>query len=77
MSNGSDKTATAAQDEPEKSNVEEKEKKSPFEPPYVEDLFVGELEGLEGEDGMAVLVCLQFNVAVWRGPNIRCLPKYS
>jgi hypothetical protein len=33
-----------------------KEKSSPFEPPYVEDLFVGELEGLEGEEGMVALV---------------------
>ncbi|KAJ9121757.1 hypothetical protein QFC22_002379 [Naganishia vaughanmartiniae] len=46
----SDGTATTTKD-----NAEEKEKSSPFEPPYVEDLFVGELEGLEGEDGMVVL----------------------
>jgi hypothetical protein len=32
------------------------DKSSPFEPPYVEDLFVGELEGLEGEEGMVALV---------------------
>jgi hypothetical protein len=35
-----------------------KEKGSPFEPPYVEDLFVGELEGLEGEEGMVALVSI-------------------
>jgi hypothetical protein len=32
------------------------EKSSPFEPPYVEELHVGELEGIDGEEGMAVLV---------------------
>lgn len=35
------------------------EKSSPFEPPYIEDLFVGELEGLEGEEGMVALVSLK------------------
>jgi hypothetical protein len=34
------------------------EKSSPFKPPYVEDLFIGELEGLEGEEGMVALVSL-------------------
>ena len=34
----------------------EKKKSSPFEPPYIEDLFVGELEGSQGEEGMAMLV---------------------
>ena len=35
------------------------EKSSPFEPPYVEDLFIGELEGLEGEEGMVALVSFE------------------
>ena len=31
----------------------------PFKPPYVEELFVGALEGIEGEQGMSILVsCL-------------------
>lgn len=37
------------------------EKSSPFEPPYVEDLFIGELEGLEGEEGMVALVSTKSN----------------
>lgn len=32
------------------------QKKSPFEPPYIEDLHVGDIEGPEGEEGMAVLL---------------------
>lgn len=31
-------------------------KKSPFEPPYIEDLHVGDVEGCDGEEGMAVLL---------------------
>ncbi|KAJ9102558.1 hypothetical protein QFC21_002959 [Naganishia friedmannii] len=52
---GTAATPGVAKDNAKKINSEEKEKRSPFEPPYVEDLFVGELEGLEGEDGMVVL----------------------
>nr|XP_019048580.1 hypothetical protein I302_02352 [Kwoniella bestiolae CBS 10118]OCF27510.1 hypothetical protein I302_02352 [Kwoniella bestiolae CBS 10118] len=40
--------STAAGD---KQNTEE-----PFKPPYVEELYVGCLEGLEGEEGMSVLL---------------------
>lgn len=28
----------------------------PFKPPYVPELFVGSLEGFEGEEGMSILV---------------------
>ena len=28
----------------------------PFKPPYVPELFVGFLKGLEGEEGMSILV---------------------
>jgi ATP adenylyltransferase len=34
----------------------ESKKSSPFEPPYIEDLFVGDVEGTEGEEGMVMLV---------------------
>ena len=30
--------------------------KEPFKPPYVEELYVGTLEGIEGEEGMSILV---------------------
>lgn len=30
----------------------------PFKPPYVEELYVGTLEGIEGEEGMSILVSL-------------------
>lgn len=30
----------------------------PFKPPYVPELFVGSLEGLEGEKGMSILVSM-------------------
>jgi hypothetical protein len=36
--------------------TEEQKKSSPFEPPYQEDLFVGDLQGVQGEEGMAMLV---------------------
>nr|XP_019014367.1 uncharacterized protein I206_00449 [Kwoniella pini CBS 10737]OCF53148.1 hypothetical protein I206_00449 [Kwoniella pini CBS 10737] len=36
---------------PDKQNAEE-----PFKPPYVEELYVGCLKGLEGEEGMSILV---------------------
>lgn len=54
------------------ANADEKEKKSPFEPPYVEDLLVEELEGLEGEDGMIVLVSPHLNAAPGRVTDICC-----
>lgn len=31
-------------------------KAEPFKPPYVEELYVGALEGIEGEEGMSILV---------------------
>ena len=31
-------------------------KKEPFKPPYISELYVGSLEGLEDEPGMSVLV---------------------
>jgi len=34
----------------------EQNKKEPFRPPYVPELYVGCLEGLEGEEGMSILV---------------------
>jgi ATP adenylyltransferase len=36
--------------------------KEPFKPPYVEELYVGTLEGIEGEEGMSILVrpCYSF-----------------
>jgi ATP adenylyltransferase len=34
-----------------KQNAEE-----PFKPPYVEELYVGTLDGIEGEEGMSILV---------------------
>lgn len=33
-------------------------KKEPFKPPYVPELYVGCVPGLEGEDGMSILVSL-------------------
>jgi hypothetical protein len=44
--------------EKEEEKEKTKEKTSPFEPPYIEDLHVGDVEGFDGEDGMAVLVSL-------------------
>jgi ATP adenylyltransferase len=35
----------------DKQNMEE-----PFRPPYVPELYLGCLEGLEGEEGMSILV---------------------
>lgn len=32
------------------------ETKEPFKPPYVPELFVGAVKGLDGEDDMSVLV---------------------
>ena len=29
----------------------------PFKPPYVPELYLGCVEGLEGEPGMSILVC--------------------
>lgn len=34
----------------------EQNKAEPFKPPYVDELYVGCLEGLEGEEGMSILV---------------------
>lgn len=41
----------SGQDGSGKQNVQE-----PFKPPYVEELYVGALEGIEGEQGMSILV---------------------
>ena len=32
--------------------------KEPFKPPYVEELYIGTLEGIKGEEGMSILVSL-------------------
>lgn len=40
--------------EPKRAKVEKKE---PFRPPYVPQLYVGSLAGLEGERDLSVLVC--------------------
>lgn len=44
-------------DQPVVDDAPAKEKRSPFEPPYVEALHVGDVEGpVEGEPGMVVLL---------------------
>jgi ATP adenylyltransferase len=39
--------------EPKRAKVEKKE---PFKPPYVPELYVGSLAGIEGEGNLSVLV---------------------
>lgn len=34
------------------------DEKEPFKPPYVPELYLGCLEGIEGEEGMSILVSL-------------------
>ena len=39
--------------------------KEPFKPPYVEELFVGALKGLDGEKDMSALVRLWCRLWLW------------
>ena len=43
------------------STADQPKKSSPFEPPYVPELFVGDVPGFDGEEGLAMLVRLPAN----------------
>ena len=40
----------------DKEDGDRQNKQEPFKPPYVPELYLGCLEGLEGEEGMSILV---------------------
>lgn len=55
-SDSPDKKRAKIDNHDEKDDRVEQNRKEPFRPPYVPDLYVGCLEGLEGEEGMSILV---------------------
>ncbi|OCF33148.1 hypothetical protein I316_05193 [Kwoniella heveanensis BCC8398] len=44
------------------NNKVKQNEKEPFRPPYVPELYVGCMEGLDGEEGMSVLVSLAYSL---------------
>ncbi|KIR52043.1 hypothetical protein I315_05333 [Cryptococcus gattii Ru294] len=50
------KRPRVAGEDKEEESVNKQNELEPFKPPYVPELFVGSLKGLEGEEGMSILL---------------------
>lgn len=58
------KRPRVANEDKEEEPVNKQNELEPFKPPYVPELFVGSLEGLEGEEGMSILVSMSAVISV-------------